>query len=359
MAQYIEVIEWKDQAGRDMVWRFSAGGEIKIGAQLVVAESQSAVFFRDGKALDTFGPGRHTLTTANVPLLTKFLSLPFGGTSPFRADVYYVNRKTFTDLKWGTREPVMFRDSELAMVRLRAFGSFALRVVEPTVFVNTLVGTTGKYTTTEIEGYLREIIVSRLNDVLGETMKTILDLPRYYDELGSALKARVADDFMKYGLEVTDFFINSVTPPDEVQKLIDERSGMAAVGNMQQYMAFKAARAMGDAAQQEGGMAGAGMGLGVGAGMGMMMPGMIAGAMQGVAQGGAGAAPAGGAPQGGGAPAAAAATVPCPGCQAPLPAGAKFCPGCGQKVAGGHCSNCGVPLAPGAKFCSECGTKSG
>ncbi|MFN7974194.1 MAG: SPFH domain-containing protein [Acidobacteriota bacterium] len=348
MGQLIEVIEWKNASGEDMVWRFTAGGEIKMGAQLVVAESQSAVFFRDGKALDVFGAGRHTLTTNNIPLLTSLLSLPFGGKSPFRADVYYVNRKTFTNLKWGTREPVMFRDSELAMVRLRAFGIFAVRVVEPSVFVNTLVGTQGKYQTSEVESYLRDVIVSRLNDVLGETMKTILDLPRYYDELGSAMKARVAEDFLKYGLEVTDFFINSITPPEEVQKLIDDRAGMAAVGNMQQYMAFKAAQAMGDAARQPGGNAGAGMGLGMGAGMGMMMPGMIQQAMAGAA------APAAATP------AVAPAGTTCPSCQTAIPPGSKFCPGCGQKApAVAHCTQCGAKLAAGAKFCGECGTKLG
>jgi pseudouridine synthase len=127
----IEVIEWKDDSGREMVWRFSGGGELKLGAQLVVSENQWAVFFRDGKALDTFSAGRHTLTTANVPLLSRLIGLPFGGTSPFRADVYYVAKKVFTGMKWGTREPVVFRDAELSMVRLRANGNFAARVTDP------------------------------------------------------------------------------------------------------------------------------------------------------------------------------------------------------------------------------------
>ncbi|HEX6850418.1 MAG TPA: SPFH domain-containing protein, partial [Candidatus Polarisedimenticolaceae bacterium] len=157
----IEVLEWKDDSGREMVWRHPAGGELKLGAQLVVSENQWAVFFRDGKALDTFGPGRHTLTTANVPLLTRLIGLPFGGTSPFRADAYYVARKTFTDLKWGTREPVLFRDAELAMVRLRAHGMFSTRVKDPQVFLNTVVGSQGRFATDAIEGFLREIVVSR------------------------------------------------------------------------------------------------------------------------------------------------------------------------------------------------------
>jgi membrane protease subunit (stomatin/prohibitin family) len=326
----IEVIEWKDDSGKEMVWRFTGGGELKLGAQLVVSENQWAVFFRDGKALDTFSAGRHTLTTANVPLLGRLIGLPFGGTSPFRADVYYVAKKVFTGLKWGTREPVAFRDAELSMVRLRANGAFAVRVVEPQLFVNQIVGSQGRYTTDAIEGYLRDVVVARLNDVLGSILKTILDLPQHYDELAEALKGRVAGDFSKYGLEMTDFFVGAITPPEEVQKVMDERSGMAAVGDQNAYMKFKAAQALGDAAKNPSGDGGAagGVGLGMGAGIGLAVAGMMKDA---IAGGGGGA----GAPAAGVAGAAAAA------------AGAKFCP------------NCGVPFAEGAKFCSGCGTKRG
>src|SRR5262245_57275094 len=183
----IEVIEWKDDSGREMVWRFAAGGEIKLGAQLVVSENQWAIFFRDGKALDTFGPGRHTLTTANIPLLTRLIGLPFGGTSPFRADVWFVSRKVFTDLKWGTKDPVVFRDAELSMVRLRAHGAYAVRVTDPKALLAQLVGSMGSYTTADVEGWLREVIVSRLNDVLGEMVRTIFDLPSRYDEIAETL----------------------------------------------------------------------------------------------------------------------------------------------------------------------------
>jgi membrane protease subunit (stomatin/prohibitin family) len=365
----IEVIQWKEDNGQDMVWRFPGSDEIKMGAQLIVSESQNAVFFRDGKALDVFSAGRHTLSTMNLPVLTKLMSWPFGFKSPFQAEVYYISRRVFTNQKWGTREPVVFRDTEFKMVRLRAFGIFSMRIMEPQLFVNTVVGTQQRYTTGDVEGFLRDIIVSRLNDVLGETLKTLLDLPRYYDELGVALKTRVKEDFDRYGLELVDFYINSITPPEDVQKVIDERSGMAAVGDLNQYMRFKAARAVGDAAKQEGGSAGEGMGLGMGAGLGMMLPGMVAQAMQGGQQ-----------QQQGGAP--ATPTIACPKCQTQVPAGSQFCSNCGNKMlsmsqcpkcnnqvpAGSKfcsncgssliataCSKCGAALAPGAKFCAECG----
>lgn len=344
----IEVIQWKEDSGEDIVWRFPGSDEIKMGAQLIVSESQMAVFFRDGKALDVFGPGRHTLTTMNLPVLTKLMSWPFGFKSPFQAEVYYVSRRVFTNQKWGTREPVIFRDTEFQMVRLRAFGIFSIRVNEPQLFVNTLVGTQGRYSTADIEGFLRDIIVARLNDVLGETLKTLLDLPRYYDELAVALKTRVKEDFGKYGLEVVDFLINSITPPEDVQKIIDERSGMAALGgNMNQYMQFKAARAMGDAAKQEGGGAGQGIGLGVGAGFGMMIPGMIAQAAQGAQQ-----------QQQQGGP---SVTGPiCAKCKTQLAHGAQFCSNCGAKVAQWLvCAKCNTQVPPDAKFCSGCGAPMG
>jgi membrane protease subunit (stomatin/prohibitin family) len=320
----IEVIEWKDDSGREMVWRFSGGGELKLGAQLVVSENQWALFFRDGKALDTFGPGRHTLTTANIPLLQRIINLPFGGTSPFRADVYFVAKKVFTDLKWGTKEPVVFRDRELSMVRLRAHGAFATRVAEPQLFVNQIVGSRGRTTTDAVEGYLREIVVARLNDVLGETVATLFDLPQHYDELAEGLKGRVAGDFGKYGLELVDFYIGAIVPPEDVQKIIDERTGMAAIGDPNAYLKFKAARALGDAAANPGGGEGAaatGVGLGAGIGLGASMAQMMKDAM---------AQPAGSA---GGSAAPAAAGAFCANCGAKFPEGAKFCTACGAKRA--------------------------
>lgn len=289
----LDVIEFLDPSGRQIVHRVPEGGsgEFRLGSQLVVRESQAAVFFRDGKALDVFGPGRHTLSTANIPLLTGLLSIPFGGKSPFRAEVYFVNLADLIDMKWGTMEPVTFRDTEFGMVRLRAFGTYTMSVADPQMFVNKIVGTQGLFEAGQIEDYLRTIIVSRFNDLMGKMMKTLLDLPQHYNEFGTGLKTSVADDFANLGLTLKALYVTSITPPEEVQKRIDERTGMGVVGNMNQYMQYQAAQAVGNLGHGGGGSgvgdaAGTGLGLGAGMGMGAGMAQIIAQGMQGASQGG-------------------------------------------------------------------------
>jgi membrane protease subunit (stomatin/prohibitin family) len=299
---FLENLEWFDNTGKELVHRLpqKGSGEIKYGAQLTVRESQAAVFFYKGKALDAFGPGRHTLKTANIPILTKILSLPWGLSSPLRAEVYFINLKVFTNLKWGTRDPVAFKDSELGLIRLRAFGVFNLQVMQPVLFINNLVGTQGIYTTEEIDEYLNRVIVSRFNDYMGETIDSILNLPARYDDLSENMVKRVAKDFSSFGLGITHLYINAITPPPEVQQAIDDRSRMGVFEDMNKLMQMKAQP---QATQTD-----------------------------------------------------TSKVSLCPDCSNSIPIDAKFCPFCGhQQLVFKQCVKCGKNLTPSAKFCSRCG----
>jgi len=333
---FLEVIEWFDETGKEIVHRIpeDGSGEIKYGAQLIVRESQSAVFFYNGKAYDAFPAGRHTLKTLNIPVLTKILSIPWGMTSPLRAEVYFVNMKVFPDFKWGTRDPVAFKDSQLGLIRLRAFGMFNIRVVQPVLFINTLVGTQGCFTTQQIEEYLSRVVVSRLNDYLGDNLDSFVNLPGKYDAIAGGLTKMLQDDFGRFGIGLQGLYVESITPPADVQQAIDDKSRLAMFDDVNKLLKMKAAMAMETAAANQG-EAGSGLGMG----MGLMMPAMFGGMMQQTGQ----------ATQ-------AQDSVPCPDCKNPIPRDSRFCPLCGhQQLVFQQCSQCGKNLPPNAQFCPKCG----
>jgi membrane protease subunit (stomatin/prohibitin family) len=322
MARIIDVVEFLDNTGNEIVHREPPGGpgDFRLGSQVIVRQSQTAVFFRDGKSLDVFGPGRHTITTANIPILAGIIGLATSGKSPFPAEVVFVNMKEFLNQKWGTPEPIVFRDGELGMVRLRSFGTFSFQVKDVSFFVNGIVGQQGIYTSEGLEGYLRSIIVTQLTDFLGEQGKSVLDLPSLYNEIGSSTKTRLNDDFAAIGLNLKALYVNAITPTEDTAKAIDERAAMGAIGDMDKYLKFKAARAIGDAANNPGGGAGiigAGVGLGAGAGVGAGLAGMMSQAMQQGQQG---------------QQSQTSATVKCPNCGTMNAVNSKFCSNCGTKL---------------------------
>ncbi len=283
MPRIIDVVQFLDETGQEIVHREPQGGpgDFRLGSQVIVRESQTAVFFRDGKALDVLGPGRHTITTANIPILAGIIGLATMGKSPFPAEVVFVNMRQFLDQKWGTPEPIVFRDPEFGMARLRSFGSYAYQVKDPSLFVNSIVGQQGAYTTADVADYLRSVIVSKFTDLMGGMKQSLLDLPAHYNEISAGSKGELSDDFAGLGLNLLAFYVTAITPTEDTAKAIDERASMGAIGNMDAYMKFKAARAIGDAATNPaGGAAGTGVGLGVGIGLGAQLAGMMGQAFQ-------------------------------------------------------------------------------
>jgi len=368
-SQFIEVIEWLDNTNNTLVYRYPVKDqEIKNGAQLIVRESQAAVFVSEGQIADLFLPGRYTVDGGNTPILSKLGAWKFGFNSPFKAEVYFVNTKQFTDLKWGTPNPVMMRDTDFGMVRLRAFGIYSIRVADPKAFIKEIAGTNAHFVTEDIEGQLKRTLVGGFSDGLAESKIAALDLASNYDELGKFTREKLNEDFKSYGLELTKFVIENISLPQEVEAAMDKRTSMGVIGDVGRYAQFQAADAMRDAAQNTGGGAGTGAGLGAGFAIGNAMAGAMTDAMK-QPKGGSSSVACPKCGTGNTAEAkfcvdcgeklgTAAQSVPCVKCASPLLAGAKFCNECGAKQEKATCPNCKAELSAGSKFCNECGQKA-
>ena len=339
--QCIDVIEWTDNSANIMVHRYDLNGkEIMMGAQLTVRESQVAIFVNEGQLADVFAPGRYTLSTQNMPLLTKLKSWSFGFNSPFKSDVYFVNTKQFIDVKWGTTNPVMMRDADFGIIRVRAFGSFSFRVVDAAAFMREVFGTAALYKVSDVEGQLKSTIVSSLSDAIAQSKIPALDLAANYSELSDFVCSELNAKITNIGISFTRFVVENISLPEEVEKAIDKRSSMGVVGNLNQYTQFQGAEAMREAANNpaNGGMAGMGVGMSAGAMMGQMFTASMQNNRQ---------------EQG----SSKGESKPCVACHHLISVDAKFCNECGASQQAKVCTECGNELVPGAKFCMNCGAK--
>lgn len=265
LAELVDIIDWTDDSNDTIVWRFPRyENEIKYGAQLVVRETQSAVLVNMGQIADVFTSGTWQLTTRNLPVLSTLLGWKYGFHSPFKAEVYFVNRRNFTNLKWGTRNPVIIRDREFGPVRLRAYGTYVIRVSDPAGFIREIVGTSGHFTLSDVAEQLRNLIVTRFSDLLGESGIPLFDLAASYNELSAFLTDRIAPEFQEYGLEVTKLLVENIALPTEVEAALDKRSSMGIIGNLDNFLKYQSANAMEAAAANPGGDASAGIGMGMG-----------------------------------------------------------------------------------------------
>lgn len=286
MARVFDVVEYPSEMMDELVHRFPETGiaDLRFGSQVIVRESQAAVFFRDGRALDVLGPGRHTISTANVPLLTNLLGKLFGDRTPFTAEIYFVSMREFADRKWGTPQPIIVRNAGvgLGIALLQGFGTYSFQVTDPQQFVTQIVGQLGTYRTSDIENRLRTMLLSRLQDLLGETTseKNVLDLIGLTDELGAGVRAKAQDDFLAIGLLLKSFYIGNLKPSDKSAKELRDM-GML---DMQTYTQLQAADAMRDAAQNPSGGAGLTAGIGAGMGIGNALSGSLTGMMPGQGQ---------------------------------------------------------------------------
>ncbi len=339
--QFIDILQWTEDGDEVLVWRFpTADFEIQQGAQLTVRETQAALFVHQGQAADLFGPGQHTIRTQNLPILTDLQHWDKMFESPFKSDVYFFSTRLRIDQKWGTTNPITIREKEFGAIRLRAFGIYAYKIAAPKVFYDKVTGTRGTYMVSDLEGQLRNTIVTTLTDHFAESGVPFLDMAANQVELGTAVAEKLRGMFGDLGLSLENFQVENVSLPEDLQKKLDERISMGVVGDLGRYTQFQTAQAIPIAAAAEGGAAGAGAGLGAGIAMGQAMGQALGQASQAAAGATAGAAP---------------ATGTCGKCAKPIPAASKFCPECGAAQTRA-CPKCNAKLDRPSKFCPECGS---
>jgi len=268
--ELVDIIEWPDQSDTTMAWRFSRPqNEIKNGAQLIVRPAQTAMLIDQGRIADVYQPGRHELTTANMPVLSKLQGWKYGFASPFKADVLFLSTRQFVDQKWGTTNPIIVRDAELGPVRLRAYGTYAMRVVDARKFVEQLSGATAGFAIDQIADQLRDLIVAKVSGVLADGGISIYELSAKYAEVGARVQQRVSPQFDQYGLSITQFVIENVSLPSEVEATLDQQTRMSMLrGQLDSYTQLQSADAIREAARNPGGGAAAGVGIGMGAALG-------------------------------------------------------------------------------------------
>jgi len=279
--QFIEVIEWTEESDGVLAYRFpTLDKEIQSGAQLTVRDSQMALFVNEGNVADCFGPGRYTLNTQNMPILTTLMNWDKAFKSPFKSEVYFFSTREQIDQRWGTQQPISIRDKEFGVIRLRAFGTFSYQIEEPTTFYQKISGSRQVYTTSELDGQLRSMIITQIATKLGQADTAFLDLAANQQKFSEQMKSALDLAFLQYGLQLNTFLVQSVTLPEELQEYLDKQSQMNLVGDLKKYANLQAADSIKDAANNPSGMAGAGMGLGVGAALGQTMAQALPGGTQ-------------------------------------------------------------------------------
>lgn len=270
--EFIDIVEWLDSTNDTMIHRFERyNNEIKYGAKLVVRESQVAVFINEGQLADIYQPGTHSLETQNMPILTTLKGWKYGFHSPFKAEVYFCNTKNFTDQKWGTKNPIMMRDAEFGVVRIRAFGNYAMKIKDPAKFIREIAGTDGTFTTEKITEQLKNITITRFTDILGTSKIPVLDLASNYDELSKFVYDKISPEFLEYGIELTKFLVENISLPPAVEEAMDKRTSMGVIGNLNAFTQYQTAIGIEDAAKNPGGSASAGIGMGMGFAMANQM----------------------------------------------------------------------------------------